>query len=189
MINKPLGAEQSYCPKCAAKLRVEIPEGDNKLRYICTGCAAVLYENPKLVVGCVAEYEGSILLCKRAIKPRLGYWTVPAGFMEIGETLEQAATRETFEEACAKVTLGSLLAVVDVIHAGQVHVFFRGKLENGEFAAGDESLDTKLYASNEIPWDEIAFPSGVIALKQYLAQREAGIERVHTELAPRLTVN
>ena len=183
MNERPLGQHISYCQKCGDSVRVEIPTGDNKLRYVCTECGAVLYENPKLVVGCVTEYEGKILLCKRAIEPRLGYWTVPAGFMELGETQAQAAARETLEEACARVTLGSLLAIVDVIEAGQVHVFFRGTLDDGVYATGDESLDARLYAPDEIPWDEIAFASGRIALKQFLAQREAGLEQVHTEQA------
>jgi ADP-ribose pyrophosphatase YjhB (NUDIX family) len=182
-----LGQHISYCQKCGAGVHMEIPTGDNKLRYVCNSCGAVLYENPKLVVGCVTEYEGKILLCKRAIEPRLGFWTVPAGFMELGETLGQAAARETLEEACATISLGSLLAIVDVIHAGQVHVFFRGTLNNGEYATGDESLDAKLYAPEEIPWDEIAFASGQIALKQFLAQREAGIERIHTESASKIS--
>ncbi|MGI9289714.1 MAG: NUDIX hydrolase [Gammaproteobacteria bacterium] len=186
MTEKPLGSEQHYCPKCAAHLSAEIPEGDNKLRYVCTTCGYIFYENPKLVVGCVTEYEGKILLCKRAIEPRYGYWTVPAGFMELGETLAEGAMRETLEEACANVELGSLLAVVDVVHAGQVHVFFRGKLIDGAYAAGDESLDTALFSPAEIPWEEIAFPSGTIALKQYLEQSAKGIEVVHSERAQRL---
>jgi ADP-ribose pyrophosphatase YjhB (NUDIX family) len=187
MANKPLGQQISNCSSCGSNVDVKIPDGDNKLRYVCTKCGAVLYENPKLVVGCVTEYEGKILLCKRAIEPRLGYWTVPAGFMELGETLAQAAARETLEEACATVTLGSLLAIVDVIEAGQVHVFFRGTLDDGVYATGDESLDARLYAPDEIPWDEIAFASGRIALKQFLSQRESGIELVHTEQAGKIS--
>jgi ADP-ribose pyrophosphatase YjhB (NUDIX family) len=185
MNDKPLGTNPNYCPQCAAELRIEIPSGDNMLRYVCSACATVLYENPKLVVGCVTEHAGRILLCKRAIEPRLGYWTVPAGFMEFGETLQQAAARETLEEACATVTLGSLLAIVDVPEASQVHVFFRGTLDDGNYGAGDESLETALYLPEDIPWDDIAFRSGQIALKQYLAQKEAGIERVHSEIALR----
>jgi ADP-ribose pyrophosphatase YjhB (NUDIX family) len=180
----PLGNILSYCPRCGSDTRVETPGGDDMARYVCTDCGTVLYENPKPVVGCVTEHEGRILLCKRAIKPQLGFWTVPAGFMELGENLGQAALRETREEACAEVTLGSMLAVVDVVQAGQVHIFFRGKLATPEFAAGDESLDVRLYAPEEIPWDEIAFSSGHIALKQFLEQRAAGVESVHYEVAP-----
>jgi ADP-ribose pyrophosphatase YjhB (NUDIX family) len=182
----PLGQPVSYCSQCGSKVCVEVPSEDNKARYVCTSCSTVLYENPKLVVGCVTEYNGQILLCKRAIEPRLGYWTVPAGFMELGETLAEAATRETFEEACAKIEIGSLLAIVDVVHAGQVHVFFRGSLPDGNYATGDESLDAQLYSPQDIPWEEIAFPSGTIALRQFLAQKEAGIEQVHTESAARI---
>jgi ADP-ribose pyrophosphatase YjhB (NUDIX family) len=185
MDDKPLGTSLSFCPHCAAKLQIEIPAGDNMPRYTCGVCDTVLYENPKLVVGCVTEYDGRILLCTRAIEPRLGYWTVPAGFMELGETLAQAATRETLEEACATVTLGSMLAIVDVPEASQVHVFYRGTLAEGRYAAGDESLETDLYAAEDIPWDEIAFRSGHIALKQFLAQKEAGTEQLHTEIALR----
>jgi ADP-ribose pyrophosphatase YjhB (NUDIX family) len=185
MNNKALGTQLNFCPHCAAKLQIRIPAGDNMPRHICSACNTVLYENPKLVVGCVAEYDGRILLCKRAIEPRLGYWTVPAGFMELGETLAQAAARETLEEACATVTLGSILAIVDVPEASQVHAFYRGTLEDGQYAAGDESLEADLYSPDDIPWDEIAFRSGHIALKQFLAQKEAGIERLHTEIALR----
>jgi len=144
-----------------------------------------LYENPKVVSGCVAEHEGRILLCKRAIDPRLGYWTVPAGFMELGETVEEAARRETREEACATVRDLSLLAVVDVLEAGQVHVFYRGVLADGNYAAGEESLDARLYAPDELPWGEIAFRSGHIALEQFLSQRNSGKWRVHTAIATR----
>ena len=138
-----------------------------------------------MVVGCVIEYAGKILLCKRSIEPRSGYWTVPAGFMELAETLQQAAMRETMEEACADVQLGSLLAVVDVPEAGQVHVFFRGTLPDGRFAAGDETLEAELYAPEQIPWSDLAFRTVYIALKQYLAQKAAGREWVHTDVALR----
>jgi ADP-ribose pyrophosphatase YjhB (NUDIX family) len=179
----PLGTKQIYCSQCSAKLIVAKPSGDNKLRYVCRSCSTVFYENPKPVVGCVTEHAGKILLCKRSIEPRLGYWTVPAGFMELGETLQQAAARETLEEACAAVQLGSLLAIVDVPEAGQIHVFFRGTLPDGKFAAGEESLDAALYAPEEIPWPELAFRSVYIALEQYLEQKAAGIQWVHTDIA------
>jgi ADP-ribose pyrophosphatase YjhB (NUDIX family) len=180
----PLGSPISYCPKCGSSVRIEIPAGDNKSRYVCASCATVLYENPKLVVGCVTECEGRILLCLRSIEPRKGFWTVPAGFMELGETLGEAALRETKEEACADVELGSMLAVVNVVQASQVHVFFRGTLPSPDFAAGDETADARLYAPDEIPWDDIAFSSGYIALKHYLRERETGTETVHLETAP-----
>lgn len=183
MTMAPLGTRLIYCSQCASRLTVATPSGDNKPRYVCTDCATVFYENPKPVVGCVTEYAGKILLCKRSIEPRLGYWTVPAGFMELGETLQQAAARETLEEACAEVQVGSLLAVVDVPEVGQVHVFFRGTLPDGKFAAGDESLDAGLFAPADIPWDDLAFRTVQIALEQYLNQQAAGAEWVHMDMA------
>ncbi len=185
MSDKPLGTDQQHCSKCGTELRIETPAGDNRLRYVCPVCAYVMYENPKMVVGCVTEHDGKILLCRRAIEPRYNYWTVPAGFMELGETLAGGAARETLEEACATVKLGSMLAVVDVLQAGQVHIFFRGTLPDGQYGVGEESLDTQLFAPEDIPWEEIAFPSGYIALKQYLSQRETGVEYVHSEVAKR----
>jgi ADP-ribose pyrophosphatase YjhB (NUDIX family) len=181
MGDKPLGAAVAFCTQCGSAVTIRNPDGDHHLRYVCSACDHVLYENPKMVLGCVPEYEGQILLCKRAIQPRLGYWTVPAGFMELGETIAEAAMRETHEEACANVELGSLVAVVDVMRAGQVHVFFRARLPEPEFGVGDESLDVKLVPVDAIPWDEIAFPSITIALKAYLEQRAAGTEYVHYE--------
>ena len=138
-------------------------------------CGFVHYRNPIPVVGCVAEHEGRILLCRRAIEPRHGYWTVPAGFMELNETLAEAAARETREEACAEVRLGELFSIVDLPRAGQVHFFFRGKLLDGKFAAGPESLETRLFAPKEIPFEDIAFRSGIIALRHYLDRAGGGL--------------
>lgn len=179
LANLPLGKKQSFCPDCGSHVRVKTPAADNRLRYVCNACATVLYENPKLVAGCVVEHNGKILLCKRAIEPRLGYWTVPAGFMELGESLAAAAARETLEEACAEVHIGTLLAIVDVIPAGQVHVFFRARLPEAVYAAGSESLDTRLFWPADIPWDELAFSSGRVALEQYLLQADEGREYVY----------
>ena len=121
-----------------------MPEGDHRPRHVCTGCGTVHYQNPKIVAGCVPEHEGRILLCRRAIEPRHGYWTIPAGFMENGETTQDAARRESLEEALAEVEIGSLLAVVHVLHADQVHVMFRARLPQPEFGAGAESLEVML---------------------------------------------
>jgi ADP-ribose pyrophosphatase YjhB (NUDIX family) len=122
------------------------------------------------VVGCIPERDGKILLCKRAIEPRYGYWTVPAGFMELGESSGDGARRETLEEACAEVEIGHLFAVVDVIDAGQIHLFYSAKLVS-DFRPGEESLDVRMFGENEIPWDEIAFQSGVFALQKYFEDR------------------
>jgi len=143
----------------------------------------VHYKNPLLVLGCVPEWQDKILLCRRAIEPRLGFWTVPAGFMENGETLQNAAARECYEEALAKVQIGSLLAVVSVTHASQVHVMFRAKLLEPTFAPGPESLEVGLYREDEIPWSELAFPSGEFTLRKFYEDRAAGREEHHfTEL-------
>ena len=141
------------------------------------------YKNPLLVLGCVPQWEGKILLCRRAIEPRLGYWTVPAGFMENGETMQHAAARECHEEALATVEVGSLLAIVNVTHARQVHVMFRAQLRKPEFAPGPESLEVGLYDETEIPWGQLAFASGEFTLRKYFADRAAGREDHHfTEL-------
>jgi ADP-ribose pyrophosphatase YjhB (NUDIX family) len=177
---RPLGRRIRFCPDCGAGVRSEIPAGDNRLRYCCNACAAVHYENPKLVVGCVPVHDGRILLCKRAIAPRLGYWTLPAGFMELGESMQAAAARETLEEACAAVRIGRLLASVNVVLAGQVHVFFTASLPVPEFAAGSESLEVALVAPADIPWPELAFTSNRIALEQFLLQQSGGHDYVWT---------
>ncbi len=161
-----------YCSSCGGAISRSIPKDDNRERAICDDCGTIHYQNPIIVVGCVVESDGKILLCKRAIKPRHGYWTVPAGFMELGETLAGGAARETREEACATVEIGHQFATVDVVDAGQVHVFFTGKLL-GSFGVGEESLDTALYSEDEIPWDELAFESGRFALKKYFEDRGA----------------
>ncbi len=167
-----------HCSSCGALVVRKIPEHDNRERYVCPSCNIVHYQNPLIVVGCVPEQEGKILLCKRSIEPRYGYWTVPAGFMELGETLEQGAARETLEEACAEVHVGRLFATVDVIDAGQVHFFFTADLIGGH-SAGEETLETRLFSEAEVPWDEIAFRSGVFALRKYFEDRgrDRGVHR------------
>ena len=176
----PLGRRIAYCSRCGGGLRTETPAGDNRLRYVCNNCATVHYDNPKLVAGCVPVHDNRILLCRRAIEPRLGYWTLPAGFMELGESLAQAAARETLEEACAEVHIESLLASVNVLSAGQVHVFFRATLAEPHIAAGSESLEVDLVKPADIPWDQLAFTSNRIALEQYLLQKSSGKHFVWT---------
>src|SRR6201999_1382640 len=149
----------NFCNPCGAPVQLRIPPGDHLPRHVCDACGTIHYQNPRLVVGCVPELDGRILLCRRAIEPRRGFWTVPAGFMENGETLQQAAARESYEEALARVDVGSLLTVVHVLHAEQVYVFFRAALKEPTFAVGAESVETVLVAPDDIPWSEIAFPS------------------------------
>jgi len=170
-----------YCSSCGARVSQVIPAGDNRPRYVCERCATVHYENPRVVVGCVPEYQGQILLCKRAIEPRLGFWTVPAGFLENGETLADGAKRECFEEANAHVEIGSLLAIIDVTYAQQVHILYRARLLTPEYGAGTESLEVQLFDAAHIPWHDMAFRSVEFGLRRYLADRAALREDLHCE--------
>jgi ADP-ribose pyrophosphatase YjhB (NUDIX family) len=168
-----------FCSHCGQPVTLRTPEGDHLPRHVCEGCGTIHYQNPKLVVGCVPEHEGRILLCRRAIEPRHGYWTIPAGFMENGETTQDAARRESLEEALADVEIGSLLAVVHVLHADQVHVMFRARLPEARFGAGAESLEVKLCDEAGIPWEDIAFRSVEFALRRYFEDRRRGVEDHH----------
>lgn len=163
-----------FCRYCGSPTRIRIPEGDHLPRQVCDQCGTVHYDNPLLVVGCVPEHEGRILLCRRAIEPRRGYWTVPAGFMENGETMAEGAARECLEEAEARVDIGALLAIVDLPDARQVHVFYRAQLPDGRYGVGEESLESSLFREEEIPWQDIAFRSTTFALRCHLADRAAG---------------
>lgn len=156
-----------FCSSCCANVVRKTPDGDNRERWVCERCGIVHYQNPKIVVGCIPERDGKILLCKRAIEPRYGFWTAPAGFMELGESIADGAARETQEEACAEVEIGRLFAAVDVVYAGQLHLFFMAKLR-GDFAPGDESLDVALFDPEDIPWDDLAFTSNRYALEKYI---------------------
>ena len=144
-----------------------VPAGDSRERLVCDGCGHVDYVNPKIVVGVVATWEDRLLLCKRAIEPRLGYWTVPAGFMEERESVEEGAAREAFEEAGADLEIGPLLGVWSVPRISQVHVMFVARLRFAHIEAGEESQEVRLVAWNEIPWDELAFPSVTGALRHF----------------------
>jgi ADP-ribose pyrophosphatase YjhB (NUDIX family) len=169
----------NFCSQCGSRVELRVPPGDHLPRYMCDACGAIHYENPKLVVGCVPEHEGQILICRRAIEPRLGFWTIPAGFMENGETLQQAAARECHEEALATVQIGSLLTIVHVLHAHQVHVFFRAALPAPSYGPGPESLEVQLVNPERIPWGDLAFPSTTETLRRYLDDRAAGIDQHH----------
>jgi ADP-ribose pyrophosphatase YjhB (NUDIX family) len=175
----------NFCSHCGAKVARRVPPGDHLARFVCDSCGTIHYQNPRLVLGCVPEHEGRILLCRRAIEPRRGYWTVPAGFMENGETLQEAAARECYEEALARVEIGSLLSIVHVLHAEQVHVFFRAQMPKAEYGAGAESLEVMLVTPAEIPWEDIAFRSTVFTLQRYLEDKAAGQERHHYETLDR----
>jgi ADP-ribose pyrophosphatase YjhB (NUDIX family) len=175
------GTIMNFCSNCGTHVVLKVPEGDFLPRHVCEGCGLIHYQNPKLVVGSVPEYQGRILICKRGIEPRLGYWTIPAGFMENDETLEVGAAREALEEARIDVEIGSLLLLANVTHARQVHVFFRSRMRSPDFAPTHESLEVRLVDEREIPWEELAFPSTEAALRHYVADRAAGVERHHVE--------
>jgi ADP-ribose pyrophosphatase YjhB (NUDIX family) len=158
---------------------MQIPAGDHLPRAVCTACGTIHYQNPRIIVGCVPEWHGRILLCRRAIEPRRGFWTLPAGFMENGETLQHAAARESLEEAQTRVEIGSLLAIVHVLHAAQVHVLFRARMLDEHFGAGAESLEVALYEEAQVPWPELAFPSITFALRSYFEDRRRQREELH----------
>ncbi|MES2296962.1 MAG: NUDIX hydrolase [Pseudomonadota bacterium] len=164
-----------FCSECAHPVALQIPEGDNRPRYVCGQCATIHYQNPKLVVGSIPvwEHEGAprVLLCRRAIEPRHGYWTLPAGFMENNETTADAARRETEEEAGANIALGELFTLLNVAQVHQVHLFYLARLLDLDFAPGIESLDVQLFAEADIPWDELAFPTIRSTLELFFADR------------------
>lgn len=164
----------NFCSECGQKVTKQTPEGDNRLRDVCEHCDTIHYENPKVVAGSLPVSGNRVLLCKRAIEPRYGYWTLPAGFMENDETLTEAAARETQEEALAEVTDLELYTVISVPSVNQVHVLMRGELVDDKFAAGIESLEVKLFREDEIPWDDIAFRAVKMTLERYFEDRKTG---------------
>jgi len=149
----------------------EIPQGDNRERLVCPDCGFINYENPKIVVGAVCSWQGRVLLCRRAINPRRGLWTIPAGFMELNETAETGAAREAKEEACADIEIDGLLGVYTIPRISQVQLIYRAKLRDGAFDVGEETLELDLFRWGDIPWDDIAFPSVKWALDHW---RELG---------------
>ncbi len=168
-----------FCSICGEAVRIGVPEGDNRPRHICDACGTVHYHNPKVVAGCIASWDDRILMCRRAIEPRHGLWTVPAGFMENGETTYQAALRETLEEANARVAVDDLFVTVNLPHINQVYMLFRGHLLDIDFAPGAESLEVELMSEGDIPWEQMAFPTVSEALRLFFADRARGAFVVH----------
>lgn len=175
----------NYCCQCGAQVSLKIPPGDLLPRFVCHTCETIHYENPKIVVGCLPEWEDQILLCRRGIDPRTGFWTFPAGFMENGESADEAAARETMEEANADVDITSLYAVFSLPHISQVYLVFRGTMRGPAFSAGSESLDAQLFHGDKIPWDELAFPVISETLIRYVADRSRGQFEIHTGIVAR----
>jgi len=164
----------NYCSECGERVRVRVPEGDSLPRHVCDACGTIHYQNPKIVVGCIPEWEDRILLCRRAIEPRYGLWTLPAGFMENGETVQQGAARETLEEARARVEIGALYTLFNLPHINQVYMLFRSRLLDADFGPGAESLEVELLDESQIPWDDIAFPVIRESLLLYYQDRARG---------------
>lgn len=159
----------NYCSQCgSSKLTFDIPEGDNRPRHICPNCQAIHYQNPKVIVGCLPIWEDKILLCRRAIEPRAGYWNLPAGYLENGETLKEGALRETREESGAEVEILHLQTIYDIPQIGQVYVIFLAQMKSPQLNIGPESLEAGLFSPEEIPFEDIAFTSSTFALNQYL---------------------
>ncbi len=171
-----------FCSECAQPISQIIPEGDNRVRYVCLSCDTIHYQNPRIVAGTLPTHEGKVLLCKRAIEPRKGYWTLPAGFMENGETTEQGALRETVEEANARVIGLQLYTMIAVPHISQVHIFFHGELADLDFSCGIESLEVKLFEESDIPWQDLAFPTVSTTLRRYFNDRKTHINNSQNTL-------
>ena len=165
----------NYCTHCAAPVVHRVPDGDNRPRHVCESCGLIHYSNPKIIAGALPVWEQQVLLCRRAIEPRHGLWTLPAGFMENGETTQNAARRETEEEACARVDVGDLYCYLNIPRISQVYVIFLARLLDLDFSAGEESLEVELFHEKDIPWDAIAFPAIEIALRHYFEDRKQGV--------------
>lgn len=171
-----------YCSECGASVIQKIPEMDDRLRYVCENCDTIHYQNPNVVVGTLAHFDGKVLLCKRSIEPRSGYWTLPAGFMENGESTQDGAKRETHEESGANYEASHLYRLFDIPFINQVYVFYLAELTNAEYEAGIESLEVGLFEEAEIPWDQLAFPVMQDVLQEYFEDRKQGVFPVRTGL-------
>ena len=175
----PAPRQQRFCSQCGTPNVRKLLEGDNRERDLCEACGAVHYQNPRLVVGTLPILEDKILLCLRAIEPRANTWTLPAGFMELGEAMDEGAARETQEEAGVRIELGQLYTVINIPHVDQVHVYFLAKALGPELDPGPETLEARWYGLDDIPWDNLAFKSVSTTLKHYLREREAGHFETH----------
>jgi len=176
MLRKPI----KHCRDCGAAAVYRIPDdGDTKERAVCPVCHTVHYENPLIVVGTVPYWEDKVLLCKRNIEPRWGKWTLPAGFMELAETVAEGAARETLEESGAQFELEGFFSLLNVAHVGQVHMFYRARLLSQTFQPGFETIEARLFAEEEIPWEQIAFRTVKVTLERYFRDRAAGQFNFH----------
>jgi len=170
-----------FCSNCGAQVVQRVPPGDTLPRWVCDQCGTVHYRNPLLVVGTVPEHDGKILLCRRAIEPRYGYWTLPAGFMENDETAGQGAVRETLEEAGARIELGQPFSLISVPRVNQVHLFYRARLLDLDFRPGEETLEVKMVDEASVPWEQVAFRTVATTLRCWFADRKKGGFGFHAE--------
>jgi ADP-ribose pyrophosphatase YjhB (NUDIX family) len=169
----------NFCSNCGKPVKLETPPGDDRPRYLCPACGTIHYENPKVVVGCIPEMGDKILLCRRAIEPRSGMWTLPAGYLENGETVAEGAHRETLEEAGARIEIIAPYALFNISYVSQVYVMFRARMIDGHFKAGSESSDVRFFSESEIPWGEIAFTVIEATLRQYFEDKPDGLFPFH----------
>ncbi len=168
-----------YCTHCGGKVELKVPDGDNRPRHVCAACGRIHYQNPRIIVGTLPVWQDRVLLCRRAIEPRYGYWTLPAGFMENGESAAEGAQRETLEEACARVRVLDPYTLVSVPFIDQLHLLFRAELLDLDFAPGTESLEVRLFDEADIPWEELAFRSVSLTLRAFFEERRSGRFGVH----------
>jgi ADP-ribose pyrophosphatase YjhB (NUDIX family) len=171
----------NFCSHCGHPVSQKIPEGDNRLRYVCENCHRIHYQNPRIVAGCLLVYDNQVLLCRRGIEPRSGYWTLPAGFLENGETAAMGALRETREEANANAEIIDIYTMFSLPHISQVYMFFRGTLLDLDFSAGEETTDVRLFEEDQIPWDNLAFPVITETLNHYFEDRKVQVFPVHSK--------
>ena len=180
----------NFCSNCGEEITLSTPPGDDRPRYLCKSCGTIHYENPKVVVGCIPEKNGKILLCRRAIEPRAGKWTLPAGYLENGETVSQGAKRETYEEAGANILISAPYALFNICHINQIYLIFRGRLVDDHIQAGSESTEVRLFSEPDIPWDQIAFTVIEATLRLYFKDKPSGLFPFHIgDIPPRTKVN
>ena len=174
-----------FCSACGAAVELRTPADDSRPRHICTVCGIIHYQNPRMVIGSIPEWEDKVLLCRRAIEPRYGLWTLPGGFMENGESTAQAAIRETLEEANARIAIIDLYSMYSLPYIDQVHMLFRARLLDLDFSPGQESLEVRLFSEEDIPWDELAFRPVRYSLEHFFSERKQGAYSLHVgELNP-----
>jgi len=169
----------NFCSNCGNSVRLKSIENDHIPRYFCENCKTIHYQNPNIVAGCLPIWKDEVMLCKRAIEPRVGYWNLPGGYLENGETVEEGAAREVWEEACIKVKVIHIHTIFSIPRINQIYMHFLAELPDLNFAPGVESLEVKMFKEEDIPWGEIAFTSSIFSLKRYFEDRKAGIHKVH----------